>query len=62
MYIVFVTTEKNAPSLLKNNRVKWIIETGEESEEFRGVHQFVLVMQDSLGIVPDDNDENISDE
>jgi len=62
MYIVFVTTEKNAPSLLKKNRVKWIVETGEESEEFRDVRQLVLVMPDSLGIVSDDSDENMSDE
>jgi len=55
MYIVFVTTEKNAPSLLKKKRVKWIIESGEESEEFRDVRQFVLVMPDSLGIVPVEN-------
>ena len=61
MYIVFVTTEKNAPSLLKKNRVKWIIESGEESNEFKDVRQFVLVMPDSLGIVPDDSDEKMSD-
>ena len=57
MYIVFVTAEKNAPSLLKKKHVKWIIENGEESEEFRDVRQFFLVMPDSLGIVPDDCDE-----
>ena len=41
--------------------MKWINESGEESNEFRDVRQFVLVMPDSLGVVPDDSDENMSD-
>ena len=52
MHIVFVTTEMNAPSLLKKNRVSWIIENGGESKEFSEVRQFVLVIPDSLDILP----------
>jgi len=52
---------KECTVLAKKNRVKWINESGEESNEFRDVRQFVLVMPDSLGVVPDDSDENMSD-